>query len=514
MKKVNITRRQFLRFLGYGAISIVGSQILSACSAFIEEGADALILGEPDVEIRLIATPGEQQIFPGLPTKVWRYQGEVLKGPPDSIVSLPDSYLGPVFQVNKGVHLRVHFENELPEETIVHWHGLHVPEEADGHPRLAIGSGESYQYDFRVMDRAGTYWYHPHPHGRTGPQVYQGLAGLFLIQDDEEAALSLPENDRDLPIVIQDRYFDDENQMIYDPTVMGMFGDRILVNGLPDYKVAVDRGSHRLRLMNGSNARIYKLAWEDGTPLQVIGTEGGLLEEPLVRDYVTLAPAQRIDLWVDFGIWEPGEEIRMINLSALVVGGEETFPIFSAIIQNNEREKASLPAHFPSHEELYAVQAVNADAPRTFELQMGMGMRWMINGRRFEMTDVARDEKVRLGDTEIWEFFNPNSARMQMPGMVQAHPMHVHGLQFKILERQSESVDENSYNSLKDGFVDEGWHDTVLVMPGERVRILMRFTDFSGLYLYHCHNLEHEDMGMMRNYQVKGGEIPIQSIVD
>jgi FtsP/CotA-like multicopper oxidase with cupredoxin domain len=156
------------------------------------------------------------------------------------------------------------------------------------------------------------------------------------------------------------------------------------------------------------------------------------------------------------------------------------------------------------HAVLDAAQAVNANAPRVFTLAMGRGMRWTINGRQFTMTDVARDERVQLGDIEVWEFYNQgsNGMGMGMGMMSQPHPMHVHGLQFKIVERWIDAGEESAYQSLKDGFVDEGWHDTVLVMPGERVRILMQFKDFSGLYLHHCHILEHEDMGMMRNYQV------------
>jgi FtsP/CotA-like multicopper oxidase with cupredoxin domain len=163
-----------------------------------------------------------------------------------------------------------------------------------------------------------------------------------------------------------------------------------------------------------------------------------------------------------------------------------------------------LPDSFPKHDLLDPAQAVNANSPRVFELGMGMGMQWMINGRTFEMTDVARDEKVQLGDTEIWEFFNAGGMGMGMMGMgmAQAHPMHIHGLQFRVLDRQVVVGDGEVYESLKDGIVDEGWHDTVLVNPGEGVRVLMQFTDFEGLYMYHCHNLEHEDMGMMRNYEV------------
>jgi len=510
MKNKTISRRQFLRYLGYSGIFLTSGQLISACQPFSTPQPTPAVQGDPDIEIRLIAQPAAQQIFPGASTDIWHFHGEVIKGPKDSLITLPDTYLGPIFNLQKGVHLRVHFDNELPEASIVHWHGLHVPQEADGHPRFAVQTGETYTYDFKIMDRAGTYWYHPHPHGRTGPQVYAGLAGLFLIHDPAETALDLPSGENEQLLVIQDRTFDEQNQLIYSSVgmmdqIVGMLGDQIFVNGKPDYRLEVDPSVYRLRLLNGSNSRIYKLAWEDRTPIQVIGTDGGLLEKPLSRDYITLAPAQRIELWVDFGAWEPGNSIRMVNLPSSAPGGGQEFPIFTAEIGNTQGDTRSLPESFPTLEKLDPAQAVNADNPRVFELQMGMGMAWTINNRQFEMTDVADDENVQLGDLEIWEFVNQTGGGMGMAGVAQPHPMHIHGLQFKILDRQIDPNESEAYQTLRDGFVDEGWHDTVLVMPGERVRVLMQFSDYAGLFIYHCHNLEHEDMGMMRNYRVNSG---------
>lgn len=510
MIPTRMTRRDFMRLIGHSGIILASQPLLNACNAYVDREPSEALPGDPDVEIRLVAKPDVQQIFPGSPTNIWRYQGEVIQGSPNSLTQIENSYLGPIFNIKTGTHLRVHFENELPEKSIVHWHGLHVPDSADGHPRFSVDSGNTYIYDFEVMDRAGTYWYHPHPHGRTGPQVYRGMAGLFLIHDEHEAALSLPSDHSDLPLVIQDRQFDDNNQLVYNTTGMmdqmvGFLGNQILVNGKPEFSFSADRRAYRLRLMNGSNSRIYKLAWEDATSLNVIGTEGGLLETPLIRDYITFAPAQRIDLWVDFGQWEPNTTARMIHLPASLPGGRQQFPIFTVDIQNTDREMTALPENFPPHDELTIEQAVNTQNPRSFSLQQGMGMRWTINGRTFDMLDVAREESVVLDEVEIWEFINQISGGMGMSGMSQPHPMHIHGLQFKILERQLESDVLSSYDSVSHGFVDEGWHDTVLVMPGERVKLLMRFEDFPGLYLYHCHNLEHEDMGMMRNYQIREG---------
>ena len=511
MSKNKITRRDFLRILGFGSIAFASQPLLKACQPLFAGPTPPPFVGDPDIEIRLIARPDYKQILPGVPTQVWRYEGQLIKGPSDCLLSLAGSYLGPMLNLVRGTKLRVHFENRLPELSIVHWHGLHVPDHADGHPRFAVGEGETYVYDFTVMDRAGTYWYHPHPHGHTGPQVYRGLAGLFLVHDEEEASLNLPSGGHDLPLVIQDRNFSEDNQFEYNNTSMealmfGQLGDDILINGQPDFRLEVEPGAYRLRMLNGSNARIYKLAWDDGTPFRVIGTDGGLLESPVRRDYLTLAPAQRVDLWVDFGAWRPGSEKKLVSLTSAAPASTGEITILTAFIKDSEPQTSSLAENLTVHTAFKASQAANAHAPRKFDLQMQPGMRWVINGRQFEMDSVARDEEVHLGEMEIWEFRNQAGGGMgmgrMMRGMSQPHPMHVHGLQFKIIDRQIDPSMQEPYQTLKDGFVDEGWHDTVLVMPGETVKILMKFEDYRGLYLYHCHNLEHEDMGMMRNYQI------------
>lgn len=508
MTPEKISRRDFLRLLGLGSTAI----FLNACSS--EEASLSPIhvtatpnIGNPDIEISLKAVLDEVQILPGKGTDVWRYQGEVLSGPAETLQIIPGSYLGPIFNVKKGQTIRVHFTNELPEKSIVHWHGLHVPVEADGHPRLAIGPGETYVYNFTIADRAGTYWYHPHPHGRTGIQAYAGLAGLFIIRDEEEEALGLPSGDYDLPIVIQDRRFDSDNQLLYTANgmmdqMMGFFGDQILVNGFANFNLPAATRPYRLRLLNGSNSRIYKLAWDDDTPLTVLGTDGGLLEKPVQREYITLAPAQRVDIWVDFSKDTVGSSKNLVSLPFAAFGGEVGFPVLTANIEQSVSVSEPLPEKLSAISPHNEDEAVNRRAPRAFVLAMGRGMQWTLNGRTFEMETVAENEIVNLGDLEVWEFENRGGGMGMMGGMTLPHPMHVHGLQYQIIEREVSSADRSAWATLSDGFVDEGWHDTVLVMPGERVKILLKFEDFTGLYLYHCHNLVHEDMGMMRNFRV------------
>jgi blue copper oxidase len=524
MTQQNINRRDFLRLLGLGSATLIGGGLLSACRPEDLLMTDSAATGIPeiapqltlpptqtafsDIEIALRATFDETAILPGQKTQVWRYVGEVLAGDPNTLVNIPNSYLGPIIQAHRGQNIRVHFTNDLTEESIIHWHGLHVPEAADGHPHLVIKPGETYIYDFTVADRAGTYWYHPHPHGRTGPQVYHGLAGLFIIRDEEEQTLGLPSGEYDLPVVIQDRLFDNDNQLVYGGNgmmdqMMGFLGNRLLINGQADFKLSAATRPYRLRLMNGSNSRIYKLAWEDGTPLMVIGTDGGLLEHPVQKETITLAPAQRIELWADFSGRSVGDQLRLINVPSAAPDGNITYPILNIEIERAETSTETLPENLTNITWHNDNQAVNRNSPRDFTLAMGRGMSWTINGRTFGMNDVARDEIIKLGDLEVWEFNNQAGGGMgMMGGMALPHPMHVHGLQFQVIEREISSSGRSAWKTLQDGFVDDGWHDTVLVMPGERVKILLKFEDFEGLYLYHCHNLEHEDMGMMRNYRV------------
>jgi FtsP/CotA-like multicopper oxidase with cupredoxin domain len=488
--------------------------------------------GTPDVEISLTASVGAMQVFPGSQTEVWKYTGKVLQGDPNSIQTIPGSYLGPILRFHKGQKVRIHFVNNLPESSIVHWHGLHIPSEMDGHPRSVVASGQSFPYDFEIKNRPGTYWYHPHPDNRTGPQVYHGLAGLLIIGDDQEKSLSLPSGEYDIPLVIQDRSVDANNQFVYMAggmmeSMTGFLGDRILVNGHPDFTLPVATRFYRLRLLNGSNARIYKLAWSDGTPLTVIGTDGGLLDSPVTRPYVTLAPAERIELLVDFSKYPLNTvvELRSLEFSANsgnmgMMGGSSDLPngapcsVFKAEVTRQETDAFVVPEKLASNTWFRAGDAINANAPRRFAISMGQ-MKWLLNGRSFGMDEVAENETVRLNTLEAWEFSNVaqtsgrggGMGRMggmgMMGGMEMPHPIHIHGVQFQVIGRSILPDFASQWKTLREGFVDEGWKDTVLVMPGETVKLLIRFEDYPGIFLYHCHILEHEDMGMMRNYRVR-----------
>lgn len=541
----SFSRREFLKLAGVGAVGVTSSAILPGLPFVgrVLAQSDAL----PDLEVRLRAVESAVSILPGNPTTVWTYQGEVLQGDSASLQAIPESYLGPIFRVRQGQHIRIHFVNDLPEASIIHWHGLLLPEAMDAHPRFAIASGETYTYDFQVVNRAGTYWYHPHPHESTATQVYNGLAGLFIVSDDEESALGLPDGAYDVPLVFQDRSFDADNQLVYITggmmtqamtQMMGFLGDRILVNGKPEMVLDVDTRAYRLRLLNGSNFRILKLGWEDGTPLTVIGNDGGLLESPIERPYVTLSPGERVELWADFNGRAVGSQLLLkslpfsgIEMGGSMMGGMEmpettTLPhgeevaVLRVTIAQEAAQVVPLPERLSTIERYALSDAINAGIPRTFEIAM-INEVWSLNGRTFEMEAAADDEIVQANTLEVWEFVNVINED-QMGGMgtmsghnmggvssgdvmtedQMAHPMHIHGVQFQVLERTIDDAFREGWESVREGYVDEGWKDTVLLMPGERVKLLMRFGSDLGLYVFHCHNLEHEDLGLMRNYCV------------
>ncbi|MDT8840164.1 multicopper oxidase domain-containing protein [Paraburkholderia fungorum] len=545
------TRRTFLRVSALSCLAAAGASgllTLSPARAQPGVGNPQFI---PDLEVQLRAREDHVQILHGEPTRVWRYDGKVLKGDPGSLGFLSNGYL-PVLRVRRGQKVKIDLLNELPEPTVIHWHGLYVPAAMDGHPRNAIATGQHYVYEFDVLNRAGTYWFHAHPDGRTGAQIYLGQAGLLIVADEEEAALGLPSGAYDVPLVIQDRVLDGQNQFTYlsdsdggmmgrgmmggggmmgqgmmggggmmgrgmmggdgmgqmMARMMGFLGDRILVNGKPDFVLPVAARAYRLRLLNASNTRIYKLGWSDRSPLAIIGTDGGLLERPVMRPYVTLSPAERVDIWVDFSQRSIGTELTLQSLTfdgEMAMGGMmgnaplpngASFPVLKVRVEQRANAKAVLPKRLASLPVALPRDAINARAPKVFNITMGM-MVWGINGRSFDMDNVTKTETVRRNSAELWEFRNEKSM------MLMAHSMHVHGLQFRVLGRTVLPDFVSAHRTVAAGLVDDGWKDTVLLMPGERIRLLLRFEHYAGMFLYHCHMLEHEDTGLMRNYLIE-----------
>jgi FtsP/CotA-like multicopper oxidase with cupredoxin domain len=514
------TRRSFLKALGAG-----GGML--AMPATVRQAIGAT---EPDVILRLVAAPAMVSLRAGPETRVLRYTGEVRRGRRDAIRA-SSSYLGPTLELRRGERVRIEVVNRTGDSTVIHWHGMIVPDTADGHPHQAVRSGESYTIEFTVRNPAGTYLYHPHPHRITGRQTYYGLAGLLIVREPSEHDMGLPGPKAELSLVIQDRRVGDDNQFVFKRMMMddmnGVLGDRVLVNGALDTVFKVAPRTYRLRIANVSNGRIYKLAWSDSTPLRVVAADSGLFsraEGVQERAYVTLAPFERVELLEDFGARRSGSEIALmsqafssLSMDAMMGGGMGNMGgmmgggmggmmgggmggMMGSMMGPGQGEELLVarftvsPGPWARAAKLSLPEPEPAVADVKYELRTQLAFRHMrgfLNGRRFNTEDmmaVADDERLPLGEPTIWTFSNDG------PGMSMPHPMHIHGVRFRILERSGSGASED----LRDGLIHTGYRDMFLIFPGERVRVLVAPTE-PGLFMYHCHNLEHEDGGMMRN---------------
>ncbi len=522
----NYSRRQFLQYSSLGLAAAALPQWVSANQSPVQRVATANF--NPDVELEMTAREGAFKIFSqGQKTQMYYYQGKVLKGDKSSLRYLDNSYLSPLISLQKGQKVRVHFNNQIQQPSIIHWHGMHVPQHSDGHPMYAINPQQSYVYEFEVMNNAGTNFYHSHTHELTGGQVYRGLSGMMTVTDEKEQSLGLPTGEYDLPLVIQDKTFDRNNQLVYirrmPERMMGFLGEKILVNGKPSIEFSVKTRAYRFRTLNASNSRIYKLAWDDGTPLVAIGTDGNLLPKPETRPYIMLAPAERVDLWLDFSNRPVGSQLVMYSLpfdgtmprmgmmgrmgGSLSQGSK--FVIARFKVTEKVSDSPTLPKTLMPIKRFTDNDVDNANNPIPIALSMGH-MAPRLNGREFAMGKVMDIEKVAVGSHKKIKIFHEGGMGMRggrrgmgmMGGMMNmAHPIHLHGQQYQVISRNTANV-SSSYATVKEGFIDSGWKDTVLVMPNEEVEIIKPFEDYTGFFLYHCHNLEHEDLGMMRQFYV------------
>ena len=508
MNLKTISRRDFLKFTGLGATALFGKILFSPIKKIASMGPFV-----PDAEILITALEKYVQILNGAKTKVWSYEGQLLSGIGVTVQNLSGTYLGPILRAKSGTKVRIYFHNNLTEESVIHPHGLRLPEDCDGQPMQAIAPGETKIYEFEVIDRAGPYWFHPHPMMRTAEQVMMGMAGLFTVWDEDEA-LAVPGAStgvNDLPVIIQDRNFDSNNQILYNPNNMwGYLGSRILVNGKVNAAFSLEPRAYRLRLLNGSNARTYKLAWSNNMPLKVIGSDGGLLPAAVTRNYVMLMPGERLDIWADFST-VAGKSVILKSLSfdpgGMMGGGGmmgssiANGAAFNILTVNVGRKAATKPVLGPLPtitEHFDSSNVSNFNSPVPFVLAMQMHMTWTINGRVYEPMGIADDEMVYRDVPIAWEWINNSPI---------PHPMHIHNVMFQVIQRTSPGT--SSYNTVNQGFVDSGWKDTVLVWPGERVKIAMNFGPHMGMYMYHCHILEHEDMTMMRNLMIMDPMMPM-----
>ena len=391
-------------------------------------------------------------------------------------------FLGPTIRAERGEKVRIEAENTLDEETTLHWHGMHLPAKMDGGPHQMIAAGQTWKPHWTIDQKAASLWYHPHLHGKTAAHVYRGLAGMFLIDDPESSALPLPDTYGvdDIPLIVQDKnfndgQFDEGHSFLVN---VGVLGKEILVNGTPGPFLDVTTEAVRLRILNGSNARVFNLQFSDQRGFDVIASDGGLLEAPVSKSRLQVSPGERAEIVVRM---KAGEKTVLRSEETdgsdnVFAGADARFDIMELRAAKDLSPSPDLPKRLT---EMPAPDESKASVERSFELAGTT-----INGEPMKMSRV--DETVTVGDTEIWTVRNRDDNH---------HNFHVHDVQFRILDIGGKAPPPEF----------AGWKDTVWVPGTKAVRLIMTFTDYTDRdspYMYHCHLLRHEDEGMMGQFVV------------
>jgi len=469
-------------------------------------------------------------------TPMWRYNNNALPV---------------IIRTMRGNAMTLNLDNQLDSNSTIHWHGFKIPAAMDGGPDTPVVASGTKAYTFTMDQPAAPLWFHPHPDMETGKQVYMGLAGVYLLEDNItktlEANNELPSGDKDTVLLVQDRRFDGNatdavrnlKYMDMDMDMDGMLGDTILVNGSVVPKQDVNTTRYRYRLYNVSNARNYKFALSDGSTFKVIGTDGGLLDSPTDVTSVTLGAAERVEIVIDFSNYNVGDKVMLVsqpfngdmmgmmggmngtggmsgmgNMGNMMNGmgnimgaGSMTgmaangtgLSIMRFDITQEEVDTTTLYTALPANAEI-KTRNTEADVTNATERQFLMTMGGMgsmdanASGNGMpQMTFVINGKSFE--PTRVDEFIAANATEIwnirNMSPM--AHPFHAHAIQYQILSR----------NGVPATGIDLGWKDTFLVQPGETVKVIGKFEAINtGDYMYHCHILEHEDAGMMGYFRV------------
>jgi FtsP/CotA-like multicopper oxidase with cupredoxin domain len=422
------------------------------------------------VEVNIVAAPARISVLPGRLTDVYAYNG-----------SIP----GPTLEAREGDRVIIHFHNKLPEATTVHWHGVHLPANMDGSPFDPVAPGGHYDYIFTIpRGTAGTYWYHPHPDGRSEYQAAMGLFGAFIVRAADDPVAKLPEK---LIVLSDNRFrpdgsieFADSNSTQSDVDMEnGREGPVLFVNGQIRPSIPIRSGEvQRWRVINASAARVYRLAVSGQTVLHV-GSDDGLFEHAVERKDILVANSERVELLVR-GTGQPGSTAQLTDLPydrymPQTRPADWNTPHVLLDLRYGKqavRTPVTLPATFRV---VPALDTASATVTRTVVLSQGM-----INGHTMDMSRV--DMHASVGATEIWDVEN-------VVGM--DHPFHLHGFQFQVLDR----------NGVPEPF--RSWKDVVNIPKHEAVRFIVRYADFPGKWMFHCHILAHEDHGMMAVLEVR-----------
>jgi blue copper oxidase len=485
-----LTRRQFAS----GSAAIVSSGLIGGRSGMSEPAPFSTPLPIPELidaasrgnAVKLKVASGRHAFIAGKPTQTFGYSAPIL---------------GPVIRLRRGDKVKMTVENALDAVTTVHWHGLLVPAYNDGGPQQLIHPGDTWRPVLDVDQAAATLWFHPHPHHDTARQIYMGLAGMMLIDDGSDARLGLPRTFGidDFPIILQDREFAADGSIAYEPdnldVVYGARGGTIIVNGAIAPVAKVPPGVVRLRLLNGANAQNFELRFDDRRTFHVIASDAGFLSAPIPLTQLTISPAERFEILVDFA------DRKAV---ALETGPDEEMGVFGNVAADGSADYVPVmrfepTATMPAVTELPmrlvepdAISPASAVQRRQFVLNSGLctshpdaGVHAQtpaligINGRPYDIGRI--DVETRLGTTEVWEVVSI--------GM--AHPFHVHGALFRILSIEGAPPAAHL----------TGWKDTVLVE--DKAELLVAFNRPAAQdhpFMYHCHIIEHEEAGLMGQY--------------
>jgi spore coat protein A len=492
-----MTRRQFGGILGLAGIAGTGLWVGGFPGVLSRAGNGAVVRSEatlPEAYTQPFRTPplavgtrdadgvtryeleqrtAEVENLPGLSTRHLTYGG---------------TFPGPTLVSRSGWPTEVTIRNGVTVPTVTHLHGGHTPADSDGYPTDLLRPSGTRVHTYPMQQRAATLWYHDHTMAATAQNVWRGLFGMHLVHDEAEEALGLPSGDRDLPVAICDRSFAGDGSLLYPPVTLehggmamvppeyrdGVLGDVTLVNGVPWPVLEAPAVRHRLRLLNASNARAYRLAlWPPppgGGALVQIGSDGGLLAAPVTHDALDISPGERYDVVVDLGRYQPSAVVDLVN---------ELEPGMRAVMRFRVGQRRPDDSRVPDR--LSTVERLDPGAAavrRSFDFRTsGSRGPWTINAGEFHPDRV--DAAPALGAVEVWSFTSDV-----------AHPVHVHLDPFQVVARGAPGRLSPQ---------DVGWKDTVAVRPSETVEVAVRFTDYAGRYVVHCHNLEHEDMAMMAN---------------
>ncbi len=464
-------------------------------------------------EIHIPIRVARVRILRGRKTKMWTYAG---------------TFPGPTIRRRAGRRTRVVFHHRLPRkagELSVHLHGGHTKSRFDGQPGgltrshktslycdvtpglsakqagndLLIKPGRKHAYVYDLVEdggpeRAAFQWYHDHRLDHTGRNVWKGLAGMWILDDEFDSALPLPSGDRDIPLMITDRSFDRRNQLTDPfrhkrrPPNDGVTGKVVLVNGarLPHHRVSARR--YRLRFLNASSFRAYNLYLSDGSPLIQIASDSGLMPKPVKRRKILLGPAERAEVIVDFA-HAAGRSVVLRSdphnhgHHAL---GTKPFkgPLMQFRVGSRRPDSTRVPGILRPLPSWTQGLGVHSAVDRHWPMTIGGGSlnpKWLIKGKTFN--PARSDAHPALGTTEVWAITNKTSV---------GHVIHMHSTDWYMLQRNGRRP-KPWEDCLKESF---------FVNPGDTIHIAARFSDYTGKYVIHCHMLEHEDHGLMGQFEV------------